>query len=421
MLPTAAKYKADHSHAHEGHAGRDAISRRVRRPDPRGLRRARAQCRAAAAAGVPPWHVLVDPGIGFADGIRTRAPPPRTSAPSSATSPRRRRRSPSARSSGVAQGFIGRAIGEPDPTRRQWGNGGGARGAGGAGVVRPRGGRDAAGGEDGGRDLPRGEGAAEREPVSGDSISDFDPTFPRSHLPRDPETRLRARPAQLLRSSAAPPPCSDGVRDGVARAGGRLVLKSLDENARMLVFEQRRQKDGYYRRRRPAHAGGAPLEAAAKRRGERIDAHLRIIHRKQERGGLLTRAGTATGSSAGRSPVAAAARPPGVSLLDARDATHQDALSLQGDLEAMGLSRCAATRASRAPQAAPRLPRAHRGRRQHDQAAERARSPRALRSRGHCCAWHMTSAPCRRRSAGGAGVRCSDGALYSAPRCGRCG
>ena len=100
-----------------------------------------AQCRAAAAAGVPPWHVLVDPGIGFAKTgdhnlallrhenlgafVRhfTEATPPLAVGSLVGAS---------------RKGFIGRAIGEPDPTRRQWGNAAAvcAAVAGGADVVR---------------------------------------------------------------------------------------------------------------------------------------------------------------------------------------------------------------------------------------------------------------------------------------------
>ena len=128
------------------------------------------------------------------------------------------------------------------------------------------------------------------------------------------------------------------------------------------------------------------LEGVVKKaRGERIDAHLRIVHRKQECGSLLHESWD--GDWQQRWALGPSRPPPdrpAYRSLDARDATHPDALSLQGDLEAMGLTPVRGDEGQpRSLKLHPGCARAdHRGRRQHDQAAERARSPRAAAAAG---------------------------------------
>ena len=100
-----------------------------------------ARLHEAEAAGLPRWALISDPGIGFAKTgdhnlallrhenlgafVRhfTEATPPLAVGSLVGAS---------------RKGFIGRAIGEPDPTRRQWGNAAAvcAAVAGGADVVR---------------------------------------------------------------------------------------------------------------------------------------------------------------------------------------------------------------------------------------------------------------------------------------------
>eukprot|EP00965_Chrysotila_dentata_P137397 4544799-Pleurochrysis_carterae.AAC.1 len=81
------------------------------------------QTSAAAAAGIPPWMVLVDPGIGFAKQSQhslalLRGLPRfvdrfcgRGHVHATATLVGASRK-----------GFIGKVLGQPDPLRRQWGN-----------------------------------------------------------------------------------------------------------------------------------------------------------------------------------------------------------------------------------------------------------------------------------------------------------
>ena len=76
-----------------------------------------------------------------------------------------------------------------------------------------------------------------------------------------------------------------------------------------------------------------------KARGERVDAHLRIVHRKQECGALLHESWDSDWQQRwALGPSRPPPDRPAYRSLDARDATHPDALSLQGDLEAMGLT-----------------------------------------------------------------------------------